>query len=214
MEIAKEETLNPWLSMWMQPRATIQQIVDSNPERLVLVLAAIAGISRVLNRASLKSLGDIIEWPLIFLIAAILGPVAGIIGLYIGGALIHWTGKWIGGKGSPENIRAAIAWSSIPVIWALLLWIPEFALFGEELFTTKMPTILASPSLTLLLFGFGIIELVIGIWTIVVSLKCIGQVQGFSAWKALGNMALSALVILIPIILFTFGVILLIKMLG
>ncbi len=104
-----------------------------------------------------------------------------------------------------EQVRAAIAWSSVPLIWALPLWIPELALFGQDLFTKATPRLDANPLLAVALIGFGLVELIIGIWAIVVFLKCLGQVQGFSAWRALGNALLAFLivftVILIPILL-------------
>ena len=56
-------TLNPWLSIWTKPRATIQQIIDTNPKRFVLLISAIAGISNTLDRASMKSIGDSVELP-------------------------------------------------------------------------------------------------------------------------------------------------------
>jgi hypothetical protein len=56
----------------------------------------------------------------------------GIIHLDIGGAILRWTGSWFGGQASSEEVRAAIAWSSVPRIWALLLLIPELALFRNE----------------------------------------------------------------------------------
>ncbi|MGO8989197.1 MAG: YIP1 family protein [bacterium] len=118
---------------------------------------------------------------------------------YLAGALIRWTGKWIGGQAPSQNIRAAIAWSSVPTIWALILWIPQLVLFGQELFTTETPRIHASPSLGFISLGFVAIQLIIAIWAIVVFLKCLGQVQGFSAWRALGNTTLGALVIVVPI---------------
>ena len=43
MESVSEESLRPLLSMWTKPRATIQQIVDDDPEYLVPVLASIGG---------------------------------------------------------------------------------------------------------------------------------------------------------------------------
>lgn len=209
MESIKKQTINPWVTMWTKPRATIQQIVDTNPERLVLVLAAIAGFSKALDRASMRSMGDKLEWPIIFLIAAIAGPIGGIISLYIGSALIRWTGNWIGGKSTSENIRAAIAWSSVPTIWALVLWIPELVLFGQELFTTETPNIDANVSLALVLFGFAAIEITIGVWAFIVLLKCLGQVQGFSAWKALGNLILSVLVFFVPIVIIVLSIVVL-----
>ena len=43
-------------------------------------------------------------------------------------------------------------------------------------------------------------------WAFVVFLKCLGQVQGFSAWKALGNTLLVVPVILLPILLLALAV--------
>ncbi|MEW6356784.1 MAG: YIP1 family protein [Planctomycetota bacterium] len=209
MEELNGQALNPWVSIWTKPRATIQQIVNTDPERLVLLLAAIAGAIRVLDRASAKDLGDKIDWSVIFLIAAIAGPVGGIISLYIGGALIRWTGTCIGGMAPAQHIRAAMAWSSVPVIWVSVVWIPELALFGREMFTSKMPSLDANPSLGLALFGFAAIEVIGGIWAGIVFLKCLGQVQGFSAWKALGNAILAGLVIAVPIVAIVIAVVVL-----
>ncbi len=77
-------------------------------------------------------------------------------------------------------IRAAIAWSGVPTIWALILWIPQLALFGQEVFTTKIPEIHAKPSFEFMFLRFGIFEIIIFIWVGVLYVKCLGQVQGFS----------------------------------
>ena len=132
--------------------------------------------------------------------AAFGGPISGIVALYLFAALVRWTGAWIGGRASTLDIRAAIAWSSVPLIWAMLLWIPEIAIFGRELFTTATPRMDANPSLAFLLMGFGIVEVGMAVWGFVVYLKCLGQVQGFSAWKAWGNVMLALLVIAVPLV--------------
>lgn len=201
----QEQQLNPWFSMWTKPRATIQQIIDNNPQHLVLLLAAIAGFGEALNRASMKSLGDRFEWPYIFVIAAVAGPIAGIVGLYIGSALLRWVGSWLGGEATAQEIRAAIAWAGVLSIWSILLWVPELALFGQDLFTTATPRIDASPLLAVTLLGFSLVEIILGLWALVVFLKCLGQVQGFSAWRALGNLVLAFLVIMVPIMLLVFA---------
>ncbi len=192
------KALNPWLSIWFKPRSTIQQIIDTNPKYLVFVLMSLSGFSQVLDRASVKNMGDKYDWPMIVLIAAVVGPVVGIFSLYAFGWLVRWTGKWIKGKSSPVNIRAAIAWSSVPTIWVLILWVPEILLFGQELFTAETPAIEASPYLSMSYLGFAVVGFVAGIWAFVIFLKCLGQVQGFSAWKALGNTILALLVIIAP----------------
>ena len=125
----------------------------------------------------------------ILLLGILLGPLVGIITLYLGGALFRWTGSRLGGKATAPEVRAAIAWSSVPTIVALLLYIPELALFGEELFTSDMPSI-TSPALAVALMGFGIIEIFVAIWALVIFLKCLGEVHRFSAWRAAGSCAL------------------------
>jgi hypothetical protein len=206
MENTTQQMLNPWVSIWTRPRATIQQIVDVNPQRYIWALAAVSGVADALNQASERSAGDELGLPLILLIVVAAGSIGGIVSLYLFGALFRWTGGWMGGKASAENLRAAIAWSSVPVICSLVLWIPSFAIFGQELFTTETPNIDVNPSLLFVLFGYGAIEMIIGVWAFVVLLKCIGQVQGFSAWKALGNTLLVGLIVMIPIALIIYGI--------
>jgi hypothetical protein len=205
MESETAQSMNPWTSIWLKPRATIQYIVESNPTRWVLVLAALMGFSSALDQASIKSIGDEYELPMIFIMAAIAGPICGIIGLYIGAALLRWTGSWMGGTASAQHVRAAVALSSVPYVWALVLWIPSVALLGSELFTSETPMMDADPMRLMLYLGISLIELTIAIWAIIVFLKCLGQVQGFSAWKALGNTVLAGLVIAVPILLLIVG---------
>lgn len=194
-----DNNFNPWFSIWTKPRATIRKIVETDPSYRVFILVGIAGIANALDRASARSLGDHLDWPYVVLMAAVMGPIIGIIGLYIAGALIRWTGQWLGGKAPLEHIYAAIAWSSVPIVFGLALWIPELIIFREELFTEETPRIAENLTLAYLLLGFIAIELVIAIWALVIFLKALGEVQHFSAWKALANVVLAFLAIFIPI---------------
>ena len=189
---------NPWFSIWTKPRETIQSIVNRNPEYLVIPLAALAGVSEALDKASTKSVGDSLSLPGVFLLAVVAGSISGIIGLYIFGYLLKVTGKWLGGQSDAQNIRTAIAWSSVPVIWALLLWVPELLIFGNDLFTSPTPRVEAHPYVY---FGFLGVELVIAIWSLMIFFKCLGQVQGFSAWRGLGSAVLALVLVLVPFLL-------------
>jgi MFS family permease len=214
--IDEPELLNPWISIWRKPRATIQWIVDANPygtnsQRTVLLLAALGGFAQQLNNATAESHGDDgTGIASIFLWAALVGALGGIIGLFVGGFLVHWTGGWLGGKATGTQIRSALAWGQVPGIWGLLLWIPFLALAGEEMFTTETPRLdEAGLLVSSLMFSLGVLGLVIGLWSLVVLSKCVGQVQGFSAWRGLGNLFLPVAVLLIPflLLLLVFGAI-------
>lgn len=194
------QTQNPWLTIWTEPRGTIRGIVDANPQHRVILLAILSGIAQFLSRASNNSLGDKVPIHGIFLVSLIIGPILGVVSLYIGGVILMWTGRWLGGQASAVEVRAALAWSSVPTIWALVLWIPEIVLFGDEMFTKMTPIIDANPNLSFVLVGFGVIEIIIAIWTTIIFLKCLGEVHGFSAWRALVAFILPSLIFIIPII--------------
>ncbi len=205
MENIDKQILNPWFAIWTKPRETIQYIIDTNPKRFVLLLACIGGISFMFARAEMKNLGNGSGGPLpfyvIILAAVIMGPLWGMINLFVSSALLHWTGKRLGGNAPGQNIRAAVAWSHVPAIAGLIIWIIGIAIFGRELFMENIPTITDGNlllSLTYLLFCLA--RLVLIIWSIFIAIKCIAQVQGFSTWKALSNIGLSIIIVAIPIL--------------
>jgi hypothetical protein len=192
--------LNPWRSIWIRPRATIQQIIETRPEQYVIALSAVAGIFQSLDNSSMRHEGDERTLPAILAMAIIVGPIAGIITLFLFGFLIAWTGRWLGGVANPLQIRAAIAWSSWPGICVGLLWIPELVLGGREMFTTQTPQIDESSGAAAMLFALTLVEFPLGAWALIIFCMCLGQVQGISAWKALGNLLLAGLIMLSPVL--------------
>lgn len=197
----QQEKLNPWITIWTKPRKTMRYIINDNPEKYIKLLAVISGITKFLDKASFKNIGDKMPMFGILLLAVFVGSISGLILLYINAALLKWTGKWIGGKGSIEHIRAAVAWGSIPFIMVSIIWIPELILFGKEMFTTSMPNMESSLFLITIFLVFGVIEFIVVVWDFFIMCKCLGEVQGFSAWKGFANYLLVGLILIVTIIL-------------
>jgi hypothetical protein len=191
--IKDEKRLDPWWSMWTRPRATIRQIVDMDPEHLVLGLAAALGVVGYLNYARLIHMGDQISWLGIMGLAVVLGSLGGIVQVYFLGWLLRVTGRWIEGNGTPQGIRAAITWGRVPALWAAVLWVPLIAVMGQDAFTSPPTGGYHDLRTGSVQFLVGLLDVVIGIWAFVVMLKAVGEVQGFSAWKALGNFLLAVI---------------------
>jgi Yip1 domain len=189
----ENRTLNPWFSIWTKPRATIRQIIRTDNEPMVLALAAIGGLSTALSLSPILSIGGKHPGADTTVFFVIISPVVGIFGMYILGALLLETGRWLGGSAPVRHIYSAVAWSSIPDVWLLPLWIPKLVFFGNFMFTGELPTTESDPTFLLLALGFGLVDLVAFVWEVVILVKCLGEVQGLSAWRALGSLLLASL---------------------
>jgi hypothetical protein len=191
--------LNPWLSIWTQPRATMRQILDTDPRRLVHVLAILGALCRMLS-SNVPPIGPLARLPLSAIVAYKLcaGVVGGLIGLYLGSAILTMTGRWLGGRGSFVAVRAAAAWSNVPLIWGGLLWLPLLGYLGIEALNFDPKILFEDPGGLIVMLPIGLLAVILGIWTLVIALKCLGEVHGFSAWQALGAVVIGVLILAIP----------------
>lgn len=174
----------------------VQQQKD--PDDTVILLASLAGFSEILINASRLNLGDQIAIPVIFAMAVVLGPFIGIAGLILISVLLWWTGSWLGGETRLNMIRAALAWSCLPIICYSILWIPKYLLLGDVLFESRV-VILGSRG-HLLIVGFNVLRLMIVIWSIVIFLNCLSEVQKFGMLKAITNSFLAASTLVLAVL--------------
>ena len=182
----QQPELNPWVSMWTEPQATIRQILDRDPTHLVLILAPLLGIAEALTRNSALAYSSIEA----FVGLVVTGAILGVVLLYLGAYLIRWTGGWMGGTASLVSIRAAYAWSSLPKILSGILLLAAWGV------AALMPGPIAGMDLAVILM-----IVTLAVWGVVLHCHCLGEVQGFSAWKALANSILALLLGIVPIML-------------
>jgi hypothetical protein len=196
---------SPFVAVWLRPRDTVRSIVSSDPTYLVIPIAAVSGIVQALDKAVGRNAGDVISLPVLLMMVLIAGPIGGVLGLHIGAALLHFTGKWLGGTGTREEIRTAIAWGGVPAIWGGLLWIPIIALAGRAAFTSDMGADDVNGVALLLSGAMLLVQAGTAIWSIFTGLHALGEVQGFSAWKAFANGLVAGLVVIVPLLVIGFG---------
>jgi len=191
--------LNPWFSIWIYPRRTMRQILNKDNHGHVIGLAAIGGVVEALGQVGGR--GSIADSSLLYiLVTAIIGGlIGGVVRIYIGSGLLKWTGKWLGGKASYDEILAANAWANVPAIWTLIPWSFAILILGKGVFFNETAFFYESFMLKGFSLIFDMIILMVGIWSVFVMIKCLAEAQGFSSWRALGNYILSILVIIIPL---------------
>ncbi|NGX39968.1 MAG: hypothetical protein KR126chlam1_01308 [Chlamydiae bacterium] len=186
--MAKEKLgVNPWLKIWVNPRETIQKIVEYNPKHRFVILSFLYGLPMVLHIAQGLSLTETLSILGIVIAALVVATFAGMLGIVVASALITWTGKWIGGKAGFQHVRSAVAWSNVPNIFSIVIWAFLICTFHDRIFLDTFNEQafagreLAIVSTALFLQG------VLAVWSFVILVKGIGQVQGFSAWKGVLN---------------------------
>jgi len=181
---------NPFITMWRRPRATIRAVVAIAPTYMVSSLASLAGIGQALDRASSLNLGARGGALGTLFVAMIAGPIGGMFALWIVGWIIEQVGRLLGGQASRNAVRAALAWSMVPLIWALLLWIPKLLLFGDEIFMSDMTSVDTNPFAAFALLVFVVLDVAAALWTFVLMGKSLSEVEGFSVWRALAALVL------------------------
>ena len=162
--------MNPWVSMWSHPRTTIRAIVETQPTRGVLPLAMVGILGYLLDNGLLRLFRDAdIALPIGIPTAVVMSAVAGPVGLYLFGGLFTWIGRQLGGRGTAVHIRAAIAWSLLPLIAGLLVWLPALALWG--------PGPLAGTDAPAAIQGLSFVRFLLGVWCIVLLSRAVGEVH-------------------------------------
>jgi hypothetical protein len=191
---------NPWATIWTKPRAKIRRIVEIDVRYQVTFLAILSGALIWLERRW-SSPSTAAAFGVLVAIAVIVGAILGVVELYVNGALLKWAGAALGGVGSHAEVRAALAWSRVPVIvavsigiLAILLGTDGPMLGGEGEFSNSGASVL-------------LVHAALVLWGFVVMLKCVGEVHRFSVWRALGSILLIvlAVVLILAAIILLFG---------
>lgn len=171
--------MNPWISIWTAPRATLRGILSGSPGQDLTWIAIVEGLYIGLgsmpqylwpSQPSEAFIAPQNRWIFAILIP-LMGAAMMLTFLYLGAIFVRWTGRWLGGQATTIQIQAAIVWGNVPAI----------AAYGVSGLAEVLREYLI---LAVLLSVAG---LVLFIWSAIVSCKCLAEAQGFGAWRAFFN---------------------------
>lgn len=182
----------PWLSIWTSPRKTIATLAQGNPNRGLLWLALIYGFSGLLNFFQSILLGNQLSMSPILFLAVILAPAWGYASFSVWSFVVWVTGKWIKGAAGYKVVRMAYAWSCVPFIVNVVLWIVMAIVFGQVLFMNFTEGYAFSQGEVGFLFFILIARISVGIWSFIIYLNALAEVQQFSILRAIANVLLGA----------------------
>lgn len=182
---------SPWIAIMTTPRKTIREVVAHSPYYCLWPLSAIVGFPFLLGAAQAFAWGTSLSLLSIIVFSALLSPFVGYILLSFSSGFFCLTGKWLGGSGGFLAIRAALAWSHVPFIATISSWILLLFLFKGALFLDT-PIVWEGYGIISGLVAFlSLIQFIAGVWSFVLTIKTLSEVQGFSVFRSIINLVLA-----------------------
>lgn len=198
--------MTAWFMIWVRPRATIRRIVEADPNRFVIEIAWVAGALAALDLqmqsssgqlpANVATLIPIDSFGSVGL--AVFAFVCGLLSvatLYGLGQLYRWSGHLLGGSAKAAEVRAALAWAQVPAIYITTA--------GAIVALLTVQGGGDQPAL-----WWKVVRGALGLWAFVISLKALGEVHRFSAWRALGSIIVGSLAVILAMLAIVLGLLL------
>ena len=111
----------------------------------------------------------------------------GLIGLYIGSGLLTWVTGFVCGKAYFEKIIKVVVWSNVPTLISLVFCLIAILVGGQKAFTSLPHNENASSETVILgvaLFVFGLSRVVTAVWSLVLLIVELAEVQKCSIGRA------------------------------
>jgi hypothetical protein len=182
---------NPFKTILTKPKETILKVVKIDPNYKLWILCFIYGFVSILGFAQSISLGHKLNFFLIILSCLIFAIVWGYIAFSVSSFFVYITGKWLKGVANYKSIRAAFAYSNVPMIINVLIWIVLIFIFQDKVFKDFPTSYILTKFEMIVLFTSLFIQLIISIYVIVLYINTIAAVQNFSILRSIFNIILS-----------------------
>lgn len=173
----------PWFSMWNQPRSTVRTLTHSRPTFGVYLLSSVYALQSLFFYANWWSLGLKFNHSAIITAAVLLSPIYAIVWLYFMGYVYYLTGLIFRGQAEAIYLRTALAWSKVPYTVNLLMWF--VLIFSSPAYVFVQDS--QGPSSIFV----NLIALIVGVWSFVLLVQSVREVQQFSMVKAFLNVILA-----------------------
>jgi hypothetical protein len=193
-------------TIWTRPRDTFKYIFRTNPEKNVLQLIILGGAINGLNKAAEKANGINLDSFTTLLTGLLAGAALGWIIYYIFAWGVSATGKWFNGQATPSEIRTIFGWSVIPQLLTVLFIIPDLYFLESGIGDVNINEYLEKyESINVIVIISIFFQFVLGLWSTIILIIGISQVQNFSIGKSILNYILPVLIVVIPLFIIIAG---------
>lgn len=189
------------LTVLTNPKKAFEFIHHYRYEHYMKLLLVLAGISNAFDRAVSSNSGDKMSLAGVIFMSVLIGGLLGWISFYIYAALIRWTGSWIKGKATIDDVLRIIAYAYVPSIFTMVFMIFQIIVLGNAYFQSTTDITSYDLVTQIIFYGCTIIQMALVVWTMVLMVIGVAEAQKFTLGKAFLNVLLPLLIIAVPLLL-------------
>ena len=185
--------------IWLKPKKVFKYVTDYRYDKYTFIILIIAGIYRFIESSIDASSAAGMAFKTKLIVSIIAGALFGWLGYYVFAFLISFTAKWMGGKANTDYVVRVLAYAMIPIIPALLCQFLLMYSIGDVFFMVEY-------DLTNYPFGhkplsaiLALMRDVFSLWSFILLIIATASINNFGILKAILNVILALVVILIPL---------------
>jgi len=191
--VLPSEPIRPLHDVWLRPRRVFRELASRPIGRTDYLLGAAQGIAGWLALSRAQNFGATSSVAEIFGKALVIGSVAGIVSLFLMATIYARLGARGGRTAARNQVFHVMAYGGVPLAASLILWVFAALLAGEATFM-EAPHPDTEGFIALLLRIQFLSYVVLTLWSVVIQVMGLSEVQGLTTRKALGLWLLGQLI--------------------
>ena len=187
------EQIRPLHDVWLRPRRVFRELASQPVGRVDYMLGAAQGIANCLALSRAQNAGASMGLGEIFLRAIGIGSTVGVAGLFLMGLIYTRLGSRAARPAARSQVFHVLAYGNVPLATSLIVWVFAALLTGEATFEVT-PHGDVEGFVALLLRMQFIAFLILALWSVVIQVMGLSEVQGLTPARAFGLWVLGQLI--------------------
>jgi Yip1 domain len=179
------DPIRPLKDVWLRPRRVFRELAAQPLGIADYLLAAAQGVGNLLALCRHVGAGAHSSVEAILAISFAYGAVSGVVSVYLMAIIYGRLGLRAGGKSTTTQVIHVLAYGGVPMAASLAVWVLTALLAGEATFV-ETPRADLEAFLALLLHLQFISYVLLFIWSIVLQVMGLSEIQGVTTRKAFG----------------------------
>ena len=179
------DPIRPLKDVWLRPRRVFRELAAQPLGIADYLLAAAQGVGNLLALCRHVGAGAHSSVEAILAISFAYGAVSGVVSVYLMAIIYGRLGLRAGGKSTTTQVIHVLAYGGVPMAASLAIWVLTALLAGEATFV-ETPRADLEAFLALLLHLQFISYVLLFIWSIVLQVMGLSEIQGLTTRKAFG----------------------------